>query len=67
MFYLVCVFLSVPVIYACDHEFLLCIRAIRSCVSVCMCFEDADSAYYTSVRVHEQRVCESFQFAVHFS
>ncbi len=42
---------------ACDHEFLLCIRAICSCVSVSMCFEDADSAYFETAC--KQRVCES--------
>lgn len=54
-------FLSVPVIDACDHEFLLCIGAICSCVSVCMCFEDADGAYYSSV------VYMSSEFVNHFS
>lgn len=45
---------------ACDHEFLLCIRAICSCVSVSMCFEDAESAYFKSVHA-------SSEFLNHFS
>lgn len=41
---------------ACDHEFLLCKRTICSCVSVSMCFEVADSAYFKSVHASSECV-----------